>query len=217
MFQKIFSLEKFSELTSVLKDHKGFSKVSITQLSVYIAAFYANFGNFLSFGDSKLIPQLPKYQFLQFLKATAAYSKHGAEFDFIWANIQDVMYSVEPPYAQIGFQDKNGLSGYYSANMRQEEVEQCNLFLQSIGLSPLNTRAFNTGYKHVLIRVASVEHFKDKQHHAGDHTFHETKYTVEYGEFSSILKDINHHLTEASKFADNQNQVNMIQEYLEHF
>ena len=54
------------------------------------------------------------------------------------------VFNYKWPYGFIGLSDKNGLSSYYSGNMKETDVQEVNQFMESIALSPLNSRAIKT-------------------------------------------------------------------------
>jgi len=75
-----------------------------------------------------------------------------------------------------------GHSSYYSSNISQEEGEFLTKFLNSIGISPLNTRLI----KHedtFEVLIASVSKFKGDS----EHLFEGKKIKITYGDFSEIL------------------------------
>lgn len=53
---------------------QGISETEWNQMLVYSAAVFQNCGNYLSFGDTKFVPQLPKESFLKIVKASPGYA-----------------------------------------------------------------------------------------------------------------------------------------------
>lgn len=66
------------------------------------------------------------------------------------------MYEFEKPYGQIGMNGE-GLSSYYSYNITKEEAESINKFMETIDLSPLNSRLVKISNQYFEIRIASAE------------------------------------------------------------
>ena len=62
-----------------------------------------------------------------------------------------------------------------------------------------------------MIKVAAEKEREEVFEKDGIH------FTIQYGEFSSFLKNLNSYLAEAKKHAANEIQEKMIDEYIEHF
>ena len=76
--------------------------------------------------------------------------------DEIWNRIGREVYTEDDPHQKIGFPDKNGVTGYYSANVTADDAKFIDEFCQSKGISPLNTRLFkSTDGKTFDLRIAS--------------------------------------------------------------
>jgi len=210
MLSKIFTIQSLDEIKTICLS-KGWSDEEWRMLTAYIAGFFQNCGNYLSFGDKKFIPEIPKEKFLEFIHLTEAYSLEPEKFDKIWNDINLELYEYKAPYGELGYTDKGCLSSYYSSNMTQEDCKFADEFMQSIDLSPLNTRVIKHSPDHYEILVCSyksggkVYNYKDK------------KFSVVYGDFSPFMYKVITNLKECIKYAANENQVEMLKHYIRHF
>ena len=72
-------------------------------LLVYLSAFLANMGNYTEFGNSKFIPDLPKGKLEALVVNSKAFKTNGQEFQWIWDQIKDKIYSLEKNELTLGF------------------------------------------------------------------------------------------------------------------
>lgn len=84
-------------------------------------------------------------------------------------------------------------------------------FVVSTGLWPLNTRVVKIDENNYKILVCSENGGGKSYQYKGKNM------SIVYGDFSSFMYKTIHYLQEAQKYAANDNQKKMIQEYIEHF
>jgi len=207
---KIFSMQSTEEVKQLCIKN-GFSEEDWKKLTLYLAAFLQNCGNYSSFGDYKFIPEIPKQQFYQFLKLTEAYNLDPIKFDSIWESIHHELYEYRKPYGSIGLIDKGGLSGYYSPNMTEADVRFSQEFLDSIGMSALNTRVIKYSDQHYQILVCSCKSGGKVYEYKG------VKFGVLYGDFNEFMVKVVHNLKECAKYVANDTQKEMFKHYIDHF
>ena len=116
----------------------------VDQGLMYAAAIYGNMGNYKSFGDTKFVPALAPHRLKLLLGAGKA---DAAAFSRLWAACSDRMYSLPPRQRQMGLGAAAGISTYFSANCTEEDASVAARFLESVSLSPYNTRLFKTAEK----------------------------------------------------------------------
>ena len=75
----------------------------------------------------------------------------------------------------------------------------------------MNTRAFKLADSSIDITVGSIDQKVE------EHTFKGQKFRIVYGEFAPFLKEVHYYLSEARKYAANDNQRDMLELYVEHF
>ncbi|CAD8051708.1 unnamed protein product [Paramecium sonneborni] len=211
LLQKIFQKESTSEIKDKLLQNE-FTENQVQQLFIYFSAFFQNCGNYLSFGDSKFVPELPVEKFRQFLQLTKAYSEQQEEFTKIWNLIEKYIYTYEKPYGLLDLVEKGGSNSYYSPNLSKEQIEELDQFLHKQNLSELNTRVILNGDRIELL-VASSE--RSDTVILGE--VQGKKVQAIYGDFKSFLNGVAINLREAQKYAANETQVKMLEEYIKHF
>ncbi|XP_011269974.1 hypothetical protein CAOG_08403 [Capsaspora owczarzaki ATCC 30864] len=182
----------------------------------YPALFFGNFGNYLSFGDSKFVPRLDKDKFKHAVLAVASNDADAtlrSKLTTLLGQTLEAIYSCETNERGLAV-DGKGVSGYYSAGITTDQINLVQEFCQQTGLSVLNTRLFVTSEKPLALelRLASVEPREPKTHE-----FKGASITVTYGDHSAILKEVVAHLQQALKHAANDHQRVMIAKYIETF
>lgn len=212
LFYKIFFTETVGEIKGNLLLNK-FDQAEINRLFVYIGSFFQNCGNYLSFGDTKFIPQIPKQKFLEFIRLTKAYQMNKESFDYIWQNVEHELFETNQPFYEIGLPDEKALSSYYSTNITRQDTDFIKEFLKKQDISPLNTRIIKLidNEADYEIRVASIE-VSSKLY-----DFESKKIMIQKGDFSPFLQEVNENLIQVIPFCENSIQKDMIHAYISHF
>jgi len=211
LFIKIFSFQNLDEIkTEAIKN--SFNEDEWKKLTAYIAGFLMNCGNYFSFGDNKFIPEIPKDKFLTFIKSTEVYKLEHQKIQDLWNHVEKGLFAYSKPFSQIGYRDDECLSSYYSPNIIKADINFIQEFIISIGSSPLNTRVIKLDDNSYQILVTSYVSTKSKVYE-----YKGKKISLIYGDFSSMMLKIMNHLKEAQKYAANENQRKIIDEYIEHF
>jgi dipeptidyl-peptidase-3 len=185
----------------------GVSKKEFGDFLQYVAVFYGNMGNYVSFGDTKFVPRIP----LDKLEAILKSAHNAQEITALWEKCKDRVYSLGVGERELGL-DGKGISTYYSPNITRDEIARVQKFMDSISLSPYNTRLFKHDGPVYEIKIASA--------HAKGAAFHEydgLKIKITYGDYADILALVADNLEKAAGFAANQNQVQMLDKYVQHF
>lgn len=194
----------------------GLSQEDIDAYLNYAAQFLGNLGNYKSFGDSKFIPRLEARQ----LKALATLSKDTLG---LYERFKDAIYAGDDvSKLHLGYPSAGHVSTYYpdSPTITKEEITGVSDFLESKGLLPENTRISKTadGFS-VLIASASSDPA------SGDRDLKESEWTLDdgkkvklvFGDYSKEMDTIAHHIEEAKKYAANDNEREMMEEYSKSF
>ncbi|KAM4617532.1 dipeptidyl peptidase 3 isoform 1-T2 [Discoglossus pictus] len=201
---------------------QGLSEVEYQALLVYAAGFFANTGNYKSFGDTKFVPNVPKEKLEKLIRASEAFSQDPKGIEALWKSIRDRMYSLEGKEKQLGLGD-HGITTYFSANCTLEDAELAQRFLDSKSLSAYNTRLFKTpdegGRSRYEVRLASVTKEgsaaepSDLSKSLGSFEFEDHAFQVNRGDYSPLLLRVRENLEKAKAFAANENQKLMLEEY----
>ncbi|XP_076233731.1 dipeptidyl peptidase 3 [Calliopsis andreniformis] len=219
LLHKIFISETIDELKKSAFD-VGVSENDFTAFLVYTCGILANAGNYKSFGDSKIIPNLPKDKFETIVKVSKAYKSNSKEVGDIWNKIHDVMYSINGKFKSLGLGDK-GVTTYFSANCTQKDADLVNKFMQEKGLELFNSRCFKTVNKDNMyqyeIRLASVKTDSDPNITLSEEVFENAKFKITRGDYSKLLTSVVDSLTNAINYAANETEKKMLNKYIDHF
>jgi dipeptidyl-peptidase-3 len=201
---------------SVLAKEAGLSQEEIDAYLNYAAQFLGNLGNYKSFGDSKFIPRLEPRQ----LKALATVSKETLG---LYDKFKDAIYAGDDVgKLHLGYPSAGHVSTYYpdSATITKEEIAGVSDFLESKGLLPENTRIRKTssGFE-VLIASASCDpSAKERDLKDSEWTLDDgKKVKLVFGDYPKEMDTIAHHIEEAKKYAANDNEREMMEEYSKSF
>ncbi|XP_056383503.1 dipeptidyl peptidase 3 [Hyla sarda] len=221
LLNRLFRRQEPSVLHEVAKN-QGLTDDEYQALLVYTAGFFANMGNYKSFGDTKFIPNIPKEKLEKLLRASEAFTKDPEGMEALWKMVEDRLYSLEPREKQLGLGD-HGISTYFSANCTMEDAELIQKFLDSKSLSAYNSRLFKTqdedGRAKYEVRLASVskegsaEAASDLSNLLGQFEFEGHKIQVTRGDYSPLLLRVRENLEKAKANAANENQRKMLEEY----
>lgn len=196
----------------------GLSEETWTQFMAYSAAVFNNCGNFRSFGDTKFVPELSAEDFKRLIESCEAYATHKDVIDTIWERISFEVYTEAQPFKHIGFPDNNGVTSYYTANVKSEDATFIDQFCQAEKISPLNTRLFKSedGNTYDLL-IAS--HLADAERMPYLRTYEKDGKTINVraGDFSDIMAKVTESIQQAKHYTADDNQRQMLERYEQHF
>ena len=138
-------------------EHMGVCDADINAFISYFAGIYGNLGNYLSFGDTKFIPAIPRDVFTTIVNSCQAF---GAKD--ILDKVIDSIYSLHPQRLRLAF-PPDGLTTYYSGNCTREDAEVAQRYLKAMKMEGYNTRVFKSpqpnaqGMYEYQIALASAE------------------------------------------------------------
>lgn len=198
-----------------LKAAAGVSEEHWTDFLTFAAAFYANFGNYKSFGDSKIVPAIPAQEFHKILRASGAYGTHKAIVDELWEAVRALLYSTEP-VKELGF-PPSGSSTYYSANVSKEDAAAVQAFMDAHQISGYNTRLFKEADSSFVVRLASAEESSTGAIAEGSVGEKQTPVKVVAGDYAPLMGRVVAALEKAKSHAANPNQENMLTHYCTSF
>ncbi|XP_055956733.1 dipeptidyl peptidase 3 isoform X2 [Patella vulgata] len=233
LLQKVFRSQPISELEKIALD-SGVSAEEFQSLLIYAAGFYANMGNYKSFGDSKFIPKLSKEKFELVVMKSAAAKSDPKGMRSLWDRVSERLYSLDSRHKELGL-GENGTTTYFSENCDKRDAEIAQKFLNKMNISAYNTRLFKTTDKSsnlpvYEIRLASSNNSADGEIPGynsdkilGEHAFSPTdtagpiKFNVTRGDYSPLLKIVCENLEMAKKYTANDNESRMLDEYIKSF
>lgn len=224
LFHKLFGSQSVEELQSAA-EAQGVTKDEFHAFLIYAAGILSNSGNYKSFGDSKIIPNLPKEKFEKILMS----SKAAKEIQGVWQEISERVYSLVDRQREFGL-GKKGTTTYYSSNCDLVDAKVAQEFMSAKDISPYNTRLFKTqenGKVVYEVRLASSSSADGDLPGVGavlgshDFTPKETGtpcvFKVTRGDYSDLMALVVENLTKAEKYAANEMEKKMLNEYAKSF
>ncbi|KAK9468948.1 peptidase family M49-domain-containing protein [Lipomyces arxii] len=179
----------------------------------YCSQFLSNLGNYKSFGDVKFIPRIASSTLKSLVDAT----KDDALIE-AYSHLENVIYDTEPAQTLLGYPEGGHVTGYYSGlTITQSEIEKIHDAIGGIYL-PENTRVEKRSdiefVVHVAAGTAPTKPDGDK-----------TEYTVEglgtvtiaFDDHAREMALIANEMELAGKYAANETQKSMIDEYVRSF
>ncbi|XP_003707368.2 dipeptidyl peptidase 3 [Megachile rotundata] len=217
LLHKIFITETIDELKKSAFD-VGINEDEFTAFLVYSCGIFANAGNYKSFGDSKIIPNISKDKFETLIKSSKAYRNNPKDIEEIWSKIKNIIYNINEKLKSLGLGEK-GVTTYFSANCTEKDAELVNEFKQKKGLESYNARCFKTtnDIDTYEIRLASIETHDDPCITLSEEIFKNAKYKITRGDYSKLLIPVVDNLQKAKEYASNEIEKNMLNKYIEHF
>lgn len=90
---------------------------------------------------------------------TVSKSKDGVLYqkllEELYPQIEETIFSLAKP--QIGYPEDGGVTGYFSQNMKRNDLKLVKQFLDHENIDILNTRAFKTSQNHYIVTVGSID------------------------------------------------------------
>lgn len=179
----------------VMDEYNGFLE--------YVAMVYSNGGNYLAFGDSKIVPRC-KPETIQKI-----FDLYEVSFS---PNLLHDMYDLRETRKTLDFPNA-GASGYYSHNITKEDALLANEFLCMKGLDGSNTRVMKdtkTGDLEIRIAAANIRTVPAEE-------FGGRQITLYYGDFHVEMRRVVDALKNARRWAENTTQGRMLDHYIRHF
>lgn len=186
---------------------------------MYVSAFFANSGNYKGFGDSKIIPGVDSDKTDLIIKSSKAYQQKQADIDRLWNLVKEPIFSLNDTNKALGLKGE-GITTYFSSNCTKEDADLVAEWMKSKKLEAYICRAFKTvdaGKASYEIRMASSETGDDAKITSPAEEFNGASFRVTRGDYSKLLKKVATELTEAQKYAANDNQRNMLGQYIDSF
>ncbi|KAF1956203.1 dipeptidyl-peptidase III [Byssothecium circinans] len=217
IYDFIIALHKHikGDYAALAKD-AGLSQDDIDAYLNYAAQFLGNTGNYKSFGDSKFAPRLEPRQ----LKALATVSKTASD---LYERFKDAIYAGNDiGKLHMGYPSEGHVSTYYpdSPDITKEEIAGVSDFLEGKRLLPENTRVKKTegGFEILIASAQSDPSAKDRDLEESEWTLDDgKKVKLVFGDYSKEMETIAHHIDQAKKYAANENETNMMDQYAKSF
>ncbi|KAI0006024.1 aflatoxin-detoxifizyme [Russula compacta] len=199
---------------SALKKKSGLSEDEWDRVLEFAGQALTNLANYKSFGFTKFVPRVPQVKF----SAVIENSPNAANAVPLWNELREHIYALEPEASLfIGKRNLGQISNYYLGDpITDEEVAAVQTAAEKIEIDVLNTRVQKNGPNDFVLLVASADTRPNAVH---DFLLRDAKarLTVKYGDFAEPLSRVVKALTEARRYAANEHQSAMIEEYIASF
>ena len=212
IFQTFFkSFEDIDKLEEQILKNKNISKKDFDAFIFYAVQFYSYYGNYSSYGHSKLYPQLNSDKFEEILRQSPKYNS----FEKIWQKIKKLIYVFFPylPKTSSKYTDKYIVGTYYLNGITIEEIKKIDDFLTKKNILLVNTRLLKISENKYQVLIASIEE-KEEILETDDKSIN---IILKYGDFKDYLIKINSYLQKAKLYASNDKEKKVIDLYIETF
>ena len=207
IFQELFSVTGLEKKVR----EAGLLDEDWIRFKAFAAGVYNNSGNYRSFGDSKILPEIEKEKFETILNLVAS-----ERIDRIWDKIGSLVYDSSPEKASLNFVDKGGVTSYYSQNIQSSDAEFVKEFLMSKNLTDVhvNSRLWKTGETYEIKIASDLNQFLA---YVGEYEYKGKTIKITNGDYHIFMKRIVDNLSRALPYTSNETQEKMLIHYIRHF
>lgn len=170
-------------------------------------------------GDTKIIPNLDEGNFEVIIKASKAFDQNPAKITELWESTRAAIFSLTEKTKHLGFNDQS-ITTYFSANCTKADSDVVNEWLKERRIEAYICRTFKTienGQTVFDIKLASVKKDDAAPVTRPDELYKGNVFRVTRGDYSPLMQYVAEYLTEANKYSANENQKQMIDEYVRSF
>ncbi|GIY60093.1 dipeptidyl peptidase 3 [Caerostris darwini] len=222
LLHKLFRLQSVNELKEVALNECNFTEDEFTSFLIYASGIFSNMGNYKGMGDSKFVPNVPEDKFKKFICSSKFFKEDPDHVERLLAGCLESIYSLQDDLCRLGF-PKTGITTYFSKNVTKDDDEIVKNFMKEKGIEAWNTRLFKTsdetGRNCYEIRFASILEKADEEDKniLCEHSMNGHNFIISRGDYSKLLGLVNRYLSLAKEYAANENEVQMIENYMHSF
>lgn len=194
-------------------------RLSSQAFLVYCCGFYGNSGNYKSMGDSKIVPNLDEDKFDAIVRASKAFADNPDKISSLWQSTRAPIYALTEKTKHLGFND-HSITTYFSANCTKADSDLVNDWLKEKRIEAYICRTFKLeedGQTVFDIKLASVKRDSDPKITRPDELYKGNVFRVTRGDYSPLLQYVCKNLAKANEYSANENQRQMIDEYIKSF
>ena len=200
IFQSFFSsFEDDNKIEEEILKNKDISKDDFDSFILYVVNFYSYYGNYSSFGHSKVLPRLKMDIFELILKQSSKYES----FSEIWNNIKELIYipSFFLPKTSSKYISSAIVGTYYLNGITKDEIKKIDNILVKKNISLVNTRLQKVDENKYEVLIGSIEEKEEKL--SLENEDQNISITLKYGDFKDYLLKMNSYLEKAKLYANN--------------
>lgn len=154
------------------------------------------------------------------MKSSKAYEKNQEDIERLWNLVKEPLYSLTDDNKSLGLKGE-GITTYFSSNCTKADADLVGEWLKSKKLEAYICRTFKTidsnGKSSYEIRLASSNTGNANGITIPAEDYKGSSFVVTRGDYSQLLKKVVAGLAEAEKHAANENQRNMLKQYIQSF
>ena len=170
-------------------------------------------------GDSKIIPGLDETSFEKIVKCSKAYSALPEKINNIWNLSKNQIFSLNENNKALGLKGQ-GITTYFSSNCDKDDSDLVADWMKTKKFEAYICRTFKTieNEKTVYeIKLASVKTESDLTLTSTEEEFRGCLFKITRGDYSELLARVVDNLKAAKEFAANDNQKQMLENYVKSF
>ncbi|KAH0574900.1 Dipeptidyl-peptidase III [Spironucleus salmonicida] len=191
------------DLYNQLLNNKQVDQDNFRNLCEYTGQFFYQSGNYLGFGDTKFTLRTPFDEMIKLLELI------DRDLIQLFQACQEEIYATSPNF--IGF-GEGAQTSYFPPSFTKEDAEEFNKILTKNAILPENNIVVEADGKYKIMHFCA-----EAREVAISDEFKGRKVVKSYGLFSSECSKIAEHLAQAVKFADTENQADMLQELIKYY
>jgi len=192
----------------------GLTEQEVTAYLVYSSGLYGNMGNYKGCGDSKFVPNLEKERMELLMRSSQAYQDNPGEMEELWSIVKEPMYSLTNQQKQLGLGEK-GITKYFTPNCNQTDSERVNRFMKKKNLEGYISRVIKTEEEGCV--VYEIRHAAVEEKELYKEVFEGCLFSVTTGDYNELLDNVCKNLELAVKHAANNDEREMLVEYVKSF
>lgn len=186
---------------------------------------YAINGNNMKFvyrigmGDTKIIPDLDVEKFAVIIRSSKFYQKQPDVINDLWEKCKKPIYHLTSRTKCFGLGDK-GITAYFSDNCTQEDSDRVTEWLKLKNVCAFHCRTFKSEVDGRIIydtKLASIEQGDKDGVTIPAEEYKGYTFMISRGDYSRLFEQVNSNLALAKEYAANDNQVQMIENYIKSF
>ncbi|PAA77353.1 hypothetical protein BOX15_Mlig003174g5, partial [Macrostomum lignano] len=216
VLQSVFRRQTPEQLRAACK--AGVSDADWDAFLMYATQVLGNLGNYKSFGDTKILPDLSEEALDKIITVSEAHAS-SERVRVAWQRVRAAASSLTERNRQLGL-GTAGVTAYFSDNCDESDAKLAQAFLDSRQISAYNTRLFKSadgGSYRIVQAAAESSVVAEPTDFTDEASGRSGKFSVERGGYRELMSLALPHLRNAEAAALNANQAEMLRRYAASF